>query len=78
MDIIGLINSIFSSQDFIFRFVLIILLSIYGLFALVIAIQIGNLNKVVNQIGFWLILNVFAIAHFFAAIALLVVAVLFL
>ena len=71
-----ILNNLISSQDFIFRFSLIILISLYGLFALIVAIQIGNLNKVVNQIGFSPFLNAAAVAHFFATIALLVVAVL--
>jgi hypothetical protein len=71
-----LLNNLISSQDFIFRFALIILISLYGLFALIVAIQIGNLNKVVNQIGFSPFLNFAAVLHFLATIALLAVAVL--
>ncbi len=71
-----LLNNLISSQDFIFRFALIILISLYGLFALIVAIQIGNLNKIVNQIGFSPFLNTAAVLHFFATIALLVLAVL--
>lgn len=52
MDIVDLINSLISSQDAIIRFALVVLISIYGLFALIVAIQVGNLNKVVNQAAF--------------------------
>ena len=76
MDIIQLIDSLFSNQDIIFRFVLIVLIALYGLFALIVAIQVGNLNKVVNQIGFSPVLNALAVIHFVAAIALLAFAVL--
>lgn len=76
MDLVNLINTLFSNQDLIIRFALVVLISVYDLFALIVAIQIGNLNKVVNQVGFSSILNVAAVAHFFATLALLVVAVL--
>ena len=73
-----MIPSIIGSQDIIFRFALIILIALYGLFALIVAIQIGNLNRVVHQVGFSGILNFLAVIHFFTALALLAFAVLFL
>lgn len=76
MDFLSLTTSLFTSQDLIFRLALIVLVALYGLFALIVAIQISNLNKVVNQIGFSSILNFAAVAHFFAAIALLIISVL--
>lgn len=76
MDFLELTSSLFTSQDLIFRLALIVLIALYGLFALIIAIQINNLNKVVNQIGFSSILNLAAVLHFFAAIALLIISVL--
>lgn len=76
MDFLSLTTSLFSSQDLIFRLALIVLVALYGLFALIVAIQISNLNKVVNQIGFSGILNFAAVTHFFAAIALLIISVL--
>lgn len=71
-----MIPSIIESQDIIFRFALIILIALYGLFALIVAIQIGNLNRVVHQVGFSAVLNFLAVLHFFAALALLALAVL--
>lgn len=76
MDIITIISSLFANQDILFKLALIILIALYGLFALIVAIQINNLNRVVNQIGFSRILNLLAILHFFAAIALLLASVL--
>ena len=76
MDIGAIIAGIFGSQDIILRFALIILIALYGLFALIVAIQINNLNRTINQIGFSSILNMFAIIHLFAALALLILAVL--
>lgn len=71
-----IIPSLFSSQDTILRFALIILISLYGLFALIVAIQLNNLNRVINQIGFSIILNALALAHLLAALALLILSVL--
>ncbi len=78
MDIAGFINSLFSSQDIIFRFGLMILIALYGLFALIVAVQINNLNRVVNQIGFSGVLNFIALTHLVASLALLGATVLFL
>jgi hypothetical protein len=76
MDIMSLLSSLFASQDVIFRFALVILVALYGLFALIFAIQIGNLNRVINQVGFSAVLNFLAVLHFFAALALLALVVL--
>lgn len=76
MDIATLIANFFASQDIIVRIGLIILIALYGLFALIVAIQISNLNRVVNQIGFSGILNFLAVVHFFLSIGLLILAVL--
>lgn len=78
MDFMSFINNLFSSQDIIFRFGLLILIALYGLFALILAIQINNLNRVVNQIGFSTILNIIAFIHLVASLALLGATVLFL
>lgn len=72
------IISLITNQSTVFGFVLIILIALYGLFALIAAIQVSNLNKVVNQVGFAPILNVIFVAHFLASLALLFFAVLFL
>lgn len=78
MDIASTVSSLLTSQEIIFKIALIILIAIYGLFALIVAIQISNLNRVVNQIGFSSVLNFLAVLHFFASLALLILAVLFL
>lgn len=72
----NLISALFSSQDIIFSFAMLILIAIYGLFALIVAIQINNLNRVVTQIGFAPIFNILALLHLFGAIALLILSVL--
>jgi hypothetical protein len=74
MDILGIFNFI-ANQDLIFRFALIIVIALYGLFALILAIQVGNLNRVLHQIGASSILSLLAIGHALAAIALLMLAV---
>jgi len=76
MDIIGFLVNIFADQNFLIRITLVILLVLYGFFALIIAIQISNLNKTINQIGFSGILNFIAALHVLASLALLVFAVL--
>ena len=76
MDLTSIISQLLNSQDVIVRFALVILIALYGLFALIVAIQIGNLNRVVHQIGSSSVLNFFAILHFGATLALLVLAVL--
>ncbi|HVZ67520.1 MAG TPA: DUF5657 family protein [Patescibacteria group bacterium] len=78
MDAINQILSIFSDQDGLFRFALIILISLYTLFALIILIQIRSLNRIINQVKFSPIFFFLAFNHFLAAIALLVFTVLFL
>jgi hypothetical protein len=78
MDPISFMSSLFASQDVIFRFALVILSAFYGLFALIVAIQIGNLNRIIKQVGASAVLNFLAVLHFFAALALLALAVLFL
>ena len=78
MDLMNFINELFSSQDIIFRFGLLILIAIYGLFALIVAIQVNNLNRVVNQAGFSSFLNIIAFLHLIASLALLGATVLFL
>lgn len=69
-------NNIISNQDIIFRFAAIILIALYGLFALIVAVQISNLNKLLMQQGAGALLTIFSIINLFASIALLFVAVL--
>ena len=76
MDIVGIISSIFLGQDLIVRFALVVLIALYGLYSLIVAIQISNLNRVVHQIGSSVVLNFLAVLHFGLTLALLVAAVL--
>lgn len=78
MEIAQLIMHLFSDQNTIARIALVILIAFYGLFALIVAIQINNLNRVINQIGFAAIFNLLAFLHLSGALALLVFTVLFL
>jgi len=78
MDVINFFLNIFSNQDTLFRIILIILIAIYGLFALILFIQIRNLNRIVNQIAFSPVFIVLALIHLLAILALLFFAVLFL
>ena len=71
-----IISSLFSSQDMLAHFALIILIALYGLFALIVGIQINNLNRSVTQVGFSVILNFLAFFHLVTALALLLLTVL--
>ena len=78
MELIDFFVNIFSNQDVLFKIALMILISIYGLFALILTIQIRNLNRIINQITFSPIFTVLAGAHLVATLALLLFAVVFL
>lgn len=78
MEILQPLFDSFFNQDLLIRFTLLILIAFYGLFALILVIQINNLNRTIKQIAFAPIFNLLAIIHFFAALALLLAAVLFL
>lgn len=68
----------FFNQDFLLKIFLLVLISLYGLFALILSIQIRNLNRIINQINFAPIFSLLATIHFAAAIALLLFTVVFL
>lgn len=78
MDIINFLLNIFSNQDVLFRIILIILIAIYGFFALILFIQIRNLNLIINQITFSAIFILLTAGHLFATLALLFFVVVFL
>jgi hypothetical protein len=78
MELIQFLIDIFSNQDAIFKVILLILIGIYGLFALILAIQIRNLNRIINQIRFSPIFTILASGHLVAALALLLFSMVFL
>ena len=78
MELIDFFVNIFSNQDMLLKIALMILISIYGLFALILTVQIRNLNRIINQITFSPIFTVLAGAHLAATLALLLFAVVFL
>ncbi len=78
MDIIEFFINIFSNQDAILKIALIILIALYGLFALILGLQIRNLNKIINQVRFSPIFTILASAHLIATLALFVFSVVFL
>ncbi|KKQ93452.1 MAG: hypothetical protein A3C27_01270 [Candidatus Levybacteria bacterium RIFCSPHIGHO2_02_FULL_39_36] len=78
MELFQFLIQLFSNQDLLFRIILIILISFYILFALILAMQIRNLNRIVNQITFSPIFKLLSFIHLGAAIALLIFTVLFL
>lgn len=78
MELLGVLVNLFSDQNFLFRIILIVLIVIYGFFTLIVAVQISNLNRTLNQIGFSGFLNLLAQIHVLGALALLIFSVLFL
>lgn len=62
-DIYQTIVTILSDQDLISKFILIILISLYTLFAIVIMVQIRVLNRIINQIHFSEIFKFLALLH---------------
>lgn len=71
-DIIQLIQTLFSNQDLIVKIILIVLLSLYVLFAIIVSRQIFVLNEIVNQISFSPIFKILSVIHVIIAILLLV------
>lgn len=78
MELIDIFLNIFANQDLLFRIGLIVLMSLYILFALILALQVRNLNRIVNQISFSPIFSFLGILHLTAAVGLLLFTVLFL
>lgn len=78
MEIIELIRALFTNQDFLAKIGLLILTALYSLFALIVYVQIVNLNRILTQISFAPIFKIIAFAHFAASLALLIFTVLFL
>ena len=78
MENVGVLVSFFSDQDLLFKIGLVVLIALYGLFALIVAIQIRNLNKIIDQIDFSPFFNFLYLVHVGATIALLCAAVVFL
>lgn len=78
MEIINFFLNILANQDSLFRIILIILIALYGLFALILFIQIRNLNRIVNQVTFSPVFIVLAFVHLTITLALLFFTVLFL
>ncbi len=78
MENVGVLVSFFSDQNLLFKIGLVVLIALYGLFALIVAIQIRNLNKIIDQIDFSPFFNFLYLVHVGATIALLFAAVVFL
>lgn len=78
MENFDILINFFSDQNLLFKIGLVILIALYSLFALIVAIQIRNLNKIVNQINFSPIFTLAAFLHLGITVALLLFAVVFL
>ncbi len=78
MEIINFFINIFSNQDALFKIILVVLIALYGFFALILSIQIRNLNRIIDQVTFSKVFIMLSTAHFIVTLALLFFAVLFL
>lgn len=78
MEALDIVIQFFTNQDLLLKVILGILSSLYLLFAVIILIQIRNLNKIVNQISFSPIFSFLAWLHMVATLAILLVTVIFL
>lgn len=68
MDFFEQILSLINNPDLVFRLFLLVLLTFYGLFALILAFQIRSLNTVVRQVTFSSVFTTVSFIH--AGIAL--------
>ena len=78
MENIDVLISFFSDQNLLFKIGLVVLIAIYSLFALIVAVQIRNLNRIINQINFSPLFTLAAFLHLGITVALLLFAVVFL
>ncbi len=78
MEVIQFFINLFENQNILLKIVFMILISLYGLFALILVFQIRNLNKIVNQITFSPIFTLAALIHLGITVALLLFTVVFL
>jgi Family of unknown function (DUF5657) len=70
--------TLLGNHDFLFKIILIVTSILYGLFALILSVQIKNLNKIINQIDFSSFFNLVTLIHFLGAIAIIFLSVVFL
>lgn len=78
MELIDFLIQFFTDQNLLFKLILGILSSLYLLFAVIILIQVRNLNRIVNQISFSPIFSFLAWLHMLATLAILLATVIFL
>lgn len=71
MDIFDTLFRIFTDTDLIVRLFLLVTAAMYGLFALVLAFQIRNLNKTIRQATFSSVFTFFSFLHAGIALALM-------
>ena len=60
------------NQDSIVKILLVIFLSLYILFAVILMVQIRRFNAIINQVGFSPIFKALATGHLIAAVVLLI------
>lgn len=74
MDLSNILN--FFTQDLFISVVLLVLLIIYGFYALVLSIQIKTYNNIVKQVGFATIFTLIGYLNVALAIGLMLVILL--
>lgn len=76
-DILTIINNFVSNQDLIIKIILIILLSLYGLYSIIVALQVRVLTTIVDQINSSGVLKFIAFLHAVLVIVLLLFTLFF-
>lgn len=76
IDIVNSVITVIANQNLLVRIVLIIFLSIYGLFAVIVAYQIRLLTAYYDQTTFSPVLRTIGIIHVLATFILLLITVL--
>lgn len=72
-DFTQLIASIIGDQNLIAKILLLIFLSLYGFFAIILLIQVRELSKIVNQVGFTPVIKGLSVLHLGIVLVLLAV-----
>ena len=75
MDFAQLITSIVNDQDLIAKVLLLIFMSLYAFFAIILLTQVKHLSKIVDQISVTPIIKGISAIHLGVAVMLLVITV---
>jgi len=75
IDFAQLITNIVSDQDLIAKIILLIFMSLYAFFAIILVTQVNHLSKIVDQVSVTPIIKGLSTLHLGVAVVLLVITV---